>query len=231
MIYCVEDDGNIRNLMVYALENSGFHAQGFADGASFFRAVETEKPDLVLLDIMLPGQDGIEILKILRAEPSTCRIPVIMASAKGTEFDKVTGLDLGADDYLAKPFGMMEMVSRIKAVLRRSNPGAGSSLTVGQLRMELESHTVTAKGQRVQLTLKEFELLRMLMENCQRVVDREELLQQIWGYEFIGETRTLDMHIGTLRHKLGDDGPERKYIKTVRGVGYRFLVPVEKGNG
>ncbi|HIT33937.1 MAG TPA: response regulator transcription factor [Candidatus Faecousia intestinigallinarum] len=219
MIYCVEDDGNIRNLMVYALENSGFHAQGFADGASFFRAVETEKPDLVLLDIMLPGQDGIEILKILRAEPSTCRIPVIMASAKGTEFDKVTGLDLGADDYLAKPFGMMEMVSRIKAVLRRSNPGAGSSLTVGQLRMELESHTVTAKGQRVQLTLKEFELLRLFMSNPGRVFTRDQLINTIWETNYVGETRTVDVHIGTLRTKLGECG---EYIQTVRGVGYRM---------
>lgn len=219
MIYCVEDDGSIRNLVVYTLTASGFQAQGFPDGQAFFQALEAQKPELVLLDIMLPGMDGIEILKALRADPATARIPVIMASAKGTEFDKVLGLDLGADDYLAKPFGMMEMVSRVKAVLRRTSPGSGQVLTLGGLSMDLSAHTVTAGGREVQLTVKEFALLRLFMENPGRVYTRDQLIHTIWETDYVGETRTVDVHIGTLRTKLGDFGG---CIQTVRGIGYRM---------
>lgn len=219
MIYCVEDDGSIRNLVVYALEASGFQAEGFPEGEAFFRAVEAQKPELVLLDIMLPGMDGLEILKRLRADPTTARIPVIMATAKGTEFDKVQGLDLGADDYLAKPFGMMEMVSRIKAVLRRTGSKAPEILQIGRLTMDLNAHTVTGDGQRIQLTVKEFALLRLFMENPGRVYSRDQLINAIWETNYVGETRTVDVHIGTLRTKLGSWGA---YIQTVRGVGYRM---------
>lgn len=219
MIYCVEDDGCIRNLAVYALEASGFQAEGFPEGEAFFRAVEARKPELVLLDIMLPGMDGLEILKRLRADPTTARIPVIMATAKGTEFDKVQGLDLGADDYLAKPFGMMEMVSRIKAVLRRTGSKAPEILQIGRLTMDLNAHTVTGDGQRIQLTVKEFALLRLFMENPGRVYSRDQLINAIWETNYVGETRTVDVHIGTLRTKLGSWGA---YIQTVRGVGYRM---------
>lgn len=219
MIYCVEDDGSIRNLVVYALEASGFQAEGFPEGEAFFRAVEAQKPELVLLDIMLPGMDGLEILKRLRADPTTARIPVIMATAKGTEFDKVQGLDLGADDYLAKPFGMMEMVSRIKAVLRRTGSKAPEILRIGGLTMDLNAHTVTGDGQRIQLTVKEFALLRLFMENPGRVYSRDQLINAIWETNYVGETRTVDVHIGTLRTKLGSWGA---YIQTVRGVGYRM---------
>lgn len=222
MIYCVEDDSSIRNLVVYTLGVSGFQAEGFPDGEALFRALEIQKPELVLLDIMLPGRDGIEILKQLRAGPDTARIPVIMATAKGTEFDKVQGLDLGADDYLAKPFGMMEMVSRIKAVLRRTAPQTPQVLTLGALTMDLGSHILTAQGQRIQLTVKEFALLRLFMEHPGRVYTRDQLINTIWETNYVGETRTVDVHIGTLRTKLGQWGA---YIQTVRGVGYRMEEP------
>ena len=222
MIYCVEDDGSIRELMLYALRASGFEAQGFPEGESLFRALETQQPRLILLDIMLPGMDGIEILKKLRAGRATREIPVIMASARGTEYDKVMGLDLGADDYLAKPFGMMEMVSRIRAVLRRSGTEESEAiLRAGELTLNPWAHTVQVQDHRVSLTLKEYDMLKLLLENPGRVFSRDQLLEQIWGIDFAGETRTVDVHIGTLRTKLGICGD---YIRTVRGVGYRLEI-------
>ncbi|MBQ3194548.1 MAG: response regulator transcription factor [Oscillospiraceae bacterium] len=220
MIYCVEDDASIRELMLYALRASGFEAEGFPDSTGLFAALNLTSPELILLDIMLPGMDGIEILKQLRRESATAHIPVIMASAKGTEYDKVVGLDLGADDYLSKPFGMMEMVSRIRAVLRRSrSTAAQKSLRLGSLQMDPLSHIVQAEGSRVELTLKEFELLRLFMEHPGQVFSRDQLLERIWSTDYAGETRTVDVHIGTLRTKLGRCG---EYIRTVRGVGYRM---------
>ncbi|MBR3973314.1 MAG: response regulator transcription factor [Oscillospiraceae bacterium] len=220
MIYCVEDDDSIRELMVYALRASGFEAEGFCDGKSLFAALEKKIPDLITLDVMLPGMDGVEILKKLRGSAATERIPVIMASAKGTEYDKVLGLDLGADDYMVKPFSMMEMVSRIRAVLRRAAPVEKTvSLRLGKLEMDPDSHTVTSCGQRVELTYKEFELLRVFLRHPGRVYSRDQLLEKIWDSDYLGETRTVDVHIGTLRTKLGDCG---EYIRTVRGVGYRM---------
>ena len=220
MIYCVEDDTGIRELMLYALKASGFEAVGFEESTGFFAAMEQQRPELVLLDIMLPGMDGIEILKSLRANAATRDIPVIMATAKGTEYDRVLGLDLGADDYLSKPFGMMEMVSRIRAVLRRSAPKVEEKpLRLGALEMRPDSHTVTAGGERLSLTLKEYELLKLFLSHPGRVYTRDQLLEKIWGSDFLGETRTVDVHIGTLRTKLGTCGD---YIRTVRGVGYRM---------
>ncbi len=218
MIFCVEDDSGIRDLMIYALNAAGFEARGFPDGAAFLEALRTQTPDLVLLDIMLPGEDGISILKRLRADGS--QVPIIMATAKGTEYDKVIGLDLGADDYLAKPFGMMEMVSRVKAVLRRTAPvSQGQVLSHGGIQMDTVQHIVTADGVRVELTFKEYELLRHFMENPGRVFTRDQLMTSIWGDSYVGETRTVDVHIGTLRTKLGHCGTA---IETVRGVGYRL---------
>ena len=219
MIYCVEDDTSIRELMLYALRASGFEAEGFTDGAALFEALHTATPRLVMLDIMLPGMDGIEILKRLRSNPATADLPIILASAKGTEYDKVVGLDLGADDYLAKPFGMMEMVSRIRAVLRRANSAPEKLLRLGLLQMDPASHTVRADGVRVELTLKEFALLQLFLEHPGRVYSRDQLLERIWSTDYVGETRTVDVHIGTLRTKLGVCGD---YIRTVRGVGYRM---------
>lgn len=220
MIFCVEDDASVRELMVYTLNASGFETKGFANAADMYAAMTTVQPELVVLDIMLPGEDGIEILRKMRGQPATADIPVIMATAKGTEYDKVAGLDAGADDYLAKPFGMMEMVSRIKAVLRRCSRGnVQSGLRLGGLLLNTDEHTVTADGERVQLTLKEYELLHTFMENIGRAFTREQLLQAAWGTDFVGETRTVDVHIGTLRTKLGRYGD---CIQTVRGVGYRM---------
>ena len=220
MIFCVEDDNAIRDLMIYALNSAGFEAKGFPDAAPFYEALRTKTPELIMLDIMLPGEDGIAILKKLRASSATASIPVIMATAKGTEYDKVIGLDLGADDYLAKPFGMMEMVSRIKAVLRRTAPkDEAQILRVGQLVMNMGDHTVFVDGERVSLTLKEYEMLRLFMDNLGRVFTRDQLLSRIWAADYIGETRTVDVHIGTLRTKLKSCGD---YIETVRGVGYRM---------
>lgn len=220
MIFCVEDDQDIRDLMIYALNAAGFEAKGFTDGTEFFCALQTEKPELVMLDIMLPGDDGITILKKLRSNTATADIPVIMATAKGTEYDKVIGLDTGADDYLAKPFGMMEMVSRVKAVLRRVTPqNTPKSLRVGNLEINESEHTVYVCKERVTLTLKEYDLLYLFMDNLGKVFTRDRLLQLIWGCDYMGETRTVDVHIGTLRTKLGECG---EYIETVRGVGYRM---------
>ncbi len=220
MIFCVEDDAGIRDLMIYTLTASGFEAEGFADAREFFAAMRTARPELVMLDIMLPGEDGISVLKKLRTDPATAELPVIMATAKGNEYDKVIGLDLGADDYLAKPFGMMEMVSRVRAVLRRSRSAEPSSeLRFGGIVMNTAEHTVTADGQRITLTLKEYELLHKFMINPGRAFTREQLLAAVWCEDFMGETRTVDVHIGTLRQKLGECG---KCIRTVRGVGYRM---------
>jgi len=220
MIYCVEDDTSIRELMLYALRASGLAAEGFPDGTGLFAALGQAEPRLILLDVMLPGMDGIEILKTLRSNPATAHIPVIMASAKGTEYDKVVALDLGADDYLAKPFGMMEMVSRIRAVLRRTDQShSGKLLRLGQLQMDPAAHTVRAEGMRIELTLKEFDLLQLFLEHPGRVFSRDQLLERIWSTDYMGETRTVDVHIGTLRTKLGACG---EYIRTVRGVGYRM---------
>lgn len=220
MIFCVEDDEGIRNMVMYTLEASGIAVQGFENGKTFFSALLMNRPDLILLDIMLPDMDGISILKRLKKDKATKDIPVIMATAKGTEYDKVIGLELGADDYLAKPFGMMEMVSRVKAVLRRTQPESDQKvLEVGGLALDLNGHIVKVDGQRVQLTLKEYELLRLFMENIGRAFTREQLLLKIWESDYFGETRTVDVHIGTLRTKLGEYG---KMIRTVRGVGYRM---------
>lgn len=220
MIFCVEDDGNIRELVVYTLETTGFEARGFEDGASFFKALAEKLPELILLDIMLPGTDGMEVLKKLKMSARTKNIPVIMLTAKGTEYDKVMGLDAGADDYVTKPFGMMELISRIKAVLRRTRKKTEMDRNkIGGICMDKKKHEVTVNGAAVALTLKEFELLRLLMENRNIVLTRDRLLEEIWGYDFDGETRTVDVHVRTLRQKLGAEG-ER--IETVRGVGYRI---------
>lgn len=224
MIYCVEDDSSIRELILYTLRASGFEAQGFDSGEALFSALAQCKPRLILLDIMLPGMDGTEILKTLRAASGTGHIPVILATAKSTEFDKVNGLDLGADDYLTKPFGMMEMVARVRAVLRRAAPREqNTKLVVPPMEMDVSAHTLNVDGVPVELTLKEFELLRLFMENPGRVYAREQLLERIWGMEYYGETRTVDVHIGTLRTKLGACG---EHIRTVRGVGYRLEKPL-----
>ena len=223
MIFCVEDDAGIRDLMIYTLNASGFRAVGFENAREFYAALADDTPELIMLDIMLPGEDGISILKRLKADARTADIPVIMATAKGNEYDKVIGLDLGADDYLAKPFGMMEMASRVRAVLRRSGRAAEKQqlIRVGGLEMNLGEHIVMADGIRIQLTLKEFELLRTFMTNPGRAFTREQLLSSVWCEDFLGETRTVDVHVGTLRQKLGFCG---KYIRTVRGVGYRLEV-------
>ena len=225
MIYCVEDDGSIRDLMVYALQAASFSAVGCADGEEFWQAMRQETPELVMLDIMLPGEDGISILKKLRAVPATAVIPVIMATAKGTEYDRVIGLDLGADDYLTKPFGMMEMVSRIRAVLRRTGHRAEPTvLRQGGILLDEARHAVEVDGSPVTLTLKEYDLLRLFMENPGLVFTRDRLLSAVWGADYYGETRTVDVHIGTLRTKLG---PAGDILQTVRGVGYKLEAPHE----
>ena len=220
MIFCVEDDSNIRELVVYTLETTGFKARGFEDGREFLEALALETPELVLMDIMLPGDDGLELLKKLKASPKTREIPVIMVTAKGAEYDKVKGLDLGADDYVTKPFGMMELVSRIKAVLRRTRRDAQEPqdiIAVGEIEINTKKHEVTAAGEVVNLTLKEYELLKRLMKSPNIVMTRDCLLEDIWGYGFDGETRTVDVHVRTLRQKLGPCGQK---IETVRGDGY-----------
>lgn len=219
MIYCVEDDSSSRELILYTLKTAGFRAEGFPDAGSFHRALRERVPDLVILDIMLPDEDGITILKKLRRDSRTEDLPVIMATAKGTEYDKVIGLDLGADDYLAKPFGMMEMVSRVKAVLRRTHGNVERKISIGKLEIDEKKHNVTVSGKKVNLTLKEYELLRLLMKNPGRVFTRDELLLSVWESDYSGETRTVDVHVGTLRAKLGKEGSR---IETVRGVGYRM---------
>ena len=220
MIWCVEDDASIRDIEVYALRSVGFEARGFSDGAAFWDALRAERPELVVLDVMLPGIDGIELLSRMRASDALRDIPVIMATAKGTEYDKIHGLDLGADYYLAKPFGVMELVSCVKAVLRRCRPDkAAHLLRSGGLVVDLNAHTVTVDGARVALTYKEFELLRLFLSHPGMAFTRDQLFQEVWGMDFCGETRTVDMHIRTLRQKLG---PYGRRIETVRNVGYRM---------
>ena len=220
MIWCVDDDNTIRDIEVYTLVKTGFEAKGFTNGISMLEALKTEKPELIVLDIMLPGKDGVDVLKEIRNNPETCKIPVIMATAKGTEMDKIQGLDTGADDYLVKPFGVMEMVSRIKAVLRRCEPNeAEKELSVGNITLNDQKHMVTVMGEKVTLTFKEFEMLKLFMSHPGVVYSRDKLLSEIWGSEYLGESRTVDMHIKTLRQKLGEAG---KHIETVIGVGYRL---------
>ena len=219
MIYCVEDEKNIRELLVYTLRSTGFQAKGLENGEELFRELGEEIPELILLDIMMPGEDGYTILEKLKRMPEVRDVPVIMVTAKGAEFDKVRGLDLGADDYITKPFGMMEFVSRIKAVLRRGGPKPQDELVHGPIQIRVGRHEVLENERKVELTLKEFELLRYLMENKGIVLSRDQLLTRIWGYDFDGETRTVDVHVRTLRQKLGTSG---SYIETVRGVGYRM---------
>ncbi len=220
MIWCVDDDNTIRDIEVYTLTQTGFEAKGFSDGISMLEALKTEKPELIVLDIMLPGKDGVEVLKEIRQSPETRKIPVIMATAKGTEMDKIQGLDTGADDYLVKPFGVMEMVSRIKAVLRRCEPDEKEEiLSIGEITLSDKEHLVTVNGEKVVLTFKEFEILKLFMSNPSIVFSRDKLLSEVWGVDYLGESRTVDMHIKTLRQKLGDAGSR---IETVIGVGYKM---------
>jgi len=226
MIWCVEDDASIRDIEVYAFSSVGFEARGFEDGDSFWEALQSEKPELVVLDVMLPGKDGVTLLKMMKQAEEFRDIPVIMATAKGTEYDKIQSLDLGADDYLVKPFGIMEMVSRVKAVLRRCRPAKESkSFKLDGLVLNPEEHTVTVDGRRVTLTYKEYELLHLFLSQPGIAFTREQLLSSVWNTEYMGETRTVDMHIRTLRQKLGSYGA---LIETVRNVGYRLEVKHDK---
>ena len=222
MIYCVEDDAAIRDIEVYALRSTGFEAEGLENGEQLFAAIKKRVPELIILDVMLPGEDGLEILRRIRFSALTRAVPVIMATARGEEYDKITGLDSGADDYLVKPFGMMEMVSRVRAVLRRSGAETAKDsapLVLGALSLDPASHTVAVNGESVTLTLNEFELLRAMMARPGVVFTRDRLLSEVWGTDYDGETRTVDVHIRTLRQKLGEAGA---LIGTVRGVGYRM---------
>ena len=220
MIWCVDDDNTIRDIEVYTLEQTGFKSRGFADGISMLEALKNEIPELIILDIMMPEMDGLQVLSKLRSEAAYKNIPVIMATAKGTEMDKIGGLNSGADDYLVKPFGVMEMVARVKAVLRRTTKEEKSNeTTVGSITLKEDEHIVVAGGERVELTHKEFEMLKIFIRNPNVVFSRDKLMSEIWGIDYVGETRTVDMHIKTLRQKLGKVGGQ---IKTVIGVGYRL---------
>ena len=220
MIYFVEDDNSIRELVIYTLNSSGLEAVGFDKPSEFWKAMDTTMPSLVLLDIMLPEEDGLEILKKLRSTVSTKKLPIIMLTAKGSEYDKVVGLNAGADDYIPKPFGMIEMIARIKALLRRTDESeAPADYQLGNLYVCPSKHIVKVDGQNVSLTLKEFEMLCLLLENHDIVLTRDQILNRVWGYSFDGESRTVDVHIRTLRQKLGQAG---EYIKTVRGIGYKI---------
>ena len=220
MIWCVEDDAGIRDIELYALRSMGFEARGFEDGTSFWQALQEQQPELVLLDVMLPGVDGVELLRRMKQSPRLSAVPVIMATAKGTEYDKVQSLDLGADDYLVKPFGVMEMVSRVRAVLRRcGGRPVDRVLRADGLAVDPEGYTVTADGQAVALTHKEFQLLHLFLSRAGTAFTREQLFNEVWGMDYCGESRTVDMHIRTLRQKLGAYGDR---IETVRGVGYRW---------
>ena len=226
MIWCVEDDASIRDIEVYTLTSTGFDAKGFEDGDSFWNALQTQQPDLVVLDVMLPGIDGVELLKRMKASEVFQHIPVIMATAKGTEYDKIQSLDLGADDYLVKPFGIMEMVSRVKAVLRRCKRTQPTNLlSLNGLVLNPSEHTVSIDGERVILTYKEYELLHLFLSQPGIALTREQLLASVWNTEYFGETRTVDMHIRTLRQKLGSYG---HLIETVRNVGYRLEAEHDK---
>lgn len=220
MIWCVEDDASIRDIEVYALQSTGYEARGFEDGTSFLKEVKNQKPELVVLDVMLPGIDGITLLQKLKEDPETREIPVVMATAKGAEYDKIQGLDLGADYYLTKPFGVMEFVSCVKAVLRRCQPRQVEHLLkTGGLIVNIDEHTVTIDGERITLTYKEFELLRLFLSHPGIAFTRDQLFNEVWGMDYCGDTRTVDMHIRTLRQKLKDYG---ELIETVRNVGYRL---------
>ena len=220
MIWCVEDDASIRDIEIYALNSAGFETKGFEDGLSFWEALQKEKPELVILDVMLPKMDGIELLTKMKESAQYSKIPVILATAKGQEYDRIHGLDLGADDYIVKPFSVMEMVSRVKAVLRRSKPQqVAKLLKSGDLVVNTDERTVSANGERIQLTYKEFELLRLFLSHQGMAFTREQLFAQVWDTDYMGDSRTLDMHIRTLRQKIGDYG---KMIETVRNVGYRW---------
>ena len=221
-IYYVEDDTSLRELVLYALKTAEFQVMGFENAASFYKRMKEQQPDLILLDIMLPDEDGVSILKKLKSRPDTENIPVIMMTAKSSEYDKVLGLDSGADDYITKPFGVMELISRVKAVIRRSDRSKGSAgevLKIGELVLDEQKHEVYARGQEVSLTFKEFELLSYLMKNRGLVLSRDKILNTIWNYEYEGESRTVDVHIGSLRQKLGTCGD---FIKTIRGIGYKI---------
>ena len=220
MIYCVEDERNIRELLIYTLETTGFKARGFSNGNELMKALKEEIPELILLDIMLPGDDGYTILEQLKSMPSVKDVPVIMVTAKEAEFDKVKGLEGGADDYITKPFGMMEFVARVKAVLRRSaRQNEDKELHYDELYLNVGRHEVRYREEKIDLTRKEFELLQYLLENKGLVMTRNQILCHVWGYDFDGETRTVDVHVRTLRQKLGEAG---NLIETVRGVGYRI---------
>ena len=222
MIYLVEDDNSIRELVAYTFNTAGLEAEGFDRPSLFWEALEKRKPDPVLLDIMLPEEDGIQILQKLRQRKDTKKLPVIMLTAKGSEYDKVMGLESGADDYVSKPFGMMELLARVKALLRRTEdlrPAQESRYVIGDLTVNRKRHEVFVKGEAVTLTKKEFDMLCYLLENKGMVLTRDQLLNQIWGYDFDGENRTVDVHIRTLRQKLGDCGT---YIETIRGIGYKI---------
>ena len=227
MIFCVEDDGNIRELVVYTLESTGFQARGFEDGSSFLEALALETPELVLLDIMLPGEDGMELLRKLKASKKTREIPVIMVTAKGAEYDKVKGLDIGADDYITKPFNILEVKARIKAIMRRAGSDheekeKAKSIEVGDLRMDCEGRRVFIAGREINLTAKEFDVLELLVFNPNKVYSRENLLNIVWGYEYPGDVRTVDVHIRRLREKIETNPSEPKYVHTKWGVGYYF---------
>ncbi|NLB22834.1 MAG: response regulator transcription factor [Clostridium sp.] len=218
-IYCVEDDEGIRELVIYALENNGFQAEGFEEGTQFLAKVKESIPDLVILDIMLPGENGWKILEILKDDSKLKDIPVIMLTAKSAEYDKVRGLNMGADDYITKPFGVMELISRVRAVLRRTNPSTSISLlSLNGVEMDYDKRRVTKDGELINLTYKEFELLYYLLKNQDIVLSREALMNHIWGYDFEGETRTVDVHIANIRQKLGSKG---EIIQTIRNVGYK----------
>ncbi len=223
-IYCVEDDDNIRELVIYTLQSASYNAVGFENAQSFYKGLSEQKPDLILLDIMLPDEDGISILKKLKAASETRKLPVIMLTAKSSEYDKIKGLDLGADDYVTKPFGVMELLSRIKAVMRRTHVTEKVSVIhIGPIELDNEKHTVLVNSQNVVLTYKEYELLYYLMINKDFVMTREKLLDLVWNTGYEGESRTVDVHIGSLRQKLGECGT---MIKTIRGVGYKLGEPV-----
>lgn len=219
MIYCVEDDNSIRKLVLYSLTSAGLEAEGFAHPGEFWEAMARRTPQVVLLDIMLPEEDGISILKRMRANRRTRRVQVILLTAKGSEFDKVVGLDAGADDYVSKPFGMMELMARVRAALRRAGDEEGPALRLGPLAVDPDRHLVQVDGESVALTLKEFQLLRLLLERQGTVLTRDQLLSTVWGYDFDGASRTVDVHIRTLRQKLGEAG---SYVQTVRGIGYKI---------
>ncbi len=228
MIYCVEDDKDIMQIMLYTLKSRGYDAHGFENGNDFWQAVEKEKPQIVLLDIMLPGEDGLSILNRLRRREDTKDVYIIMTTAKGSEYDKVIGFDSGADFYLTKPFGMLEMLAHIRAVLRRGSKITGENkIKLGKIEIDTASHSVKAAGREISLTVKEYEILSVLAKNSHKVFTREELLEKVWGYDWMGETRTVDVHVAALRTKLGKYG---EYIETIRGIGYKMGNKNDKTN-